>query len=137
MKVYNEPIALQSRKTREVFNITTRVKAALEKSGFREGIILVSSLHSNAAVVVSDEEPGFLEDLDGWLQQLAPAREDSKHRGMLESDAASRLQSLLLHHQAVVAFTESRLDLGPGQFVLFVELDGLRPRCLVVKVMGE
>jgi hypothetical protein len=75
MKIYNEPIALQSAKPRELFNITTRVKAAMEKSGFRDGIILVSSLQPNAAVIVNEEEPGFLDNLNGWLDQLAPGRE--------------------------------------------------------------
>jgi len=137
VKIYNEQVTLQSTKSREIFNITTQVKAAMEKSGFRDGIILVSSLHSNSAVIVNDEEPGFLEDLDAWLDHLAPVREDYKHKGRFESNSAFHMQSLLLHHQVVVAFTEGRLDLGPWQFVLFVELDGLRPKRILVKVMGE
>ncbi|MGH9700448.1 MAG: hypothetical protein ACRD52_13460 [Candidatus Acidiferrales bacterium] len=36
-----------------------------------------------------------------------------------------------------MAFLEGRLDLGPWQFVLFVELDGLRPKRILIKVMGE
>jgi secondary thiamine-phosphate synthase enzyme len=137
MKIYNEQITLQSQKPREIFNITTQVKAAMEKSGFRDGIVLVSSLHSNSAVVVNDDEPGFLQDLDKWLGDLAPMRDDYNHQGRFESSAAIHLQSLLLHHQVVVSFTEGRLDLGPWQFVQFVELDGLRPKRILVKVMGE
>jgi secondary thiamine-phosphate synthase enzyme len=137
MKIYNEQITLQSRKSREVFNITSQVKAAMEKSTFRDGIILVSSLHSNSAVVVNDDEPGLLEDLDAWLIQLAPTSDNYKHKGRFESNAAIHFQSLLLHHQVIVAFTEARLDLGPWQSILFVELDGLRPKRILVKVMGE
>lgn len=137
MKIYNEQITLQSKKPREVFNITSQIKAAMEKSGFRDGVIVVTSLHSNSAVVVNDEEPGFLEDLDAWLQQLAPARDDYKHKGRFESNSSAHLQSLLLHHQVIVPFTEGRLDLGPWQFVLFVELDGLRPKRIAVKLIGE
>lgn len=137
MKIYNEQITLQSTKPREVFNITTQVKAAMEKSSFRDGIILVSSLHSNSAVIVNDPEPGLLEDLDAWLSQIVPVRDDFKHRGRFESNAAIHFQSLLLHNQAIVAFNEARLDLGPWQAILFVELDGLRPKRILVKVMGE
>ena len=137
MKIYNEQITVQSKMPREIINISTQVKAAMEKSGFRDGIVLVSSLHSNAAVIVNDEEPGFLEDLDSWLTQLAPDRGDYKHQGRFESNSSAHLQNLLLHHQVIVAFTEGRLDLGPWQFVLFVELDGLRPKRVLVKVMGE
>jgi secondary thiamine-phosphate synthase enzyme len=93
--------------------------------------------HSNAAIIVSDDEPGLLEDLQAWLEQLAPEREDYKHRGRFESNTGIHLQSLLLHHQVVVPFTEGRLDLGPWQFVLFAELDGQRPKRVVIKAMGE
>jgi len=137
MKIYNEQITLQSQKAREVFNITSQVKAAMEKSSFRDGIILVSSLHSNSAVIVNDSEPGLLEDLDAWLNQLAPLTGAYKHQGRFESNSAIHFQSLLLHHQVIVAFNEARLDLGPWQSVLFVELDGLRPKRILVKVMGE
>jgi secondary thiamine-phosphate synthase enzyme len=109
----------------------------MEKSGFRDGIILVSSLHSNSAVIVNDDEPGFLEDLDNWLNQIAPLRDDFKHKGRFESNASIHFQSLLLHHQAIAPFTDGRLDLGPWQFILYVELDGLRPKRALIKVMGE
>ena len=137
MKIYNEAITVQSKKAREVFDLTSQIKAAMEKSAFRDGMILVSALHTNAAVVVNDSEPGLLEDLDVWLKEIAPVRDDFKHKGRFESNAAIHFQSLLLHHQAIIAFTEGRLDLGPNQTVLFVELDGLRPKRILVKVMGE
>ncbi|HTZ73709.1 MAG TPA: secondary thiamine-phosphate synthase enzyme YjbQ [Candidatus Aquilonibacter sp.] len=137
MKIYNEQIALQSQKPREVFNITTRVKAAAEKSGAREGIAVVSSLHSNTAVIVNEDEPGLLEDLAEWLQEVSPVRDNYRHLGRFDSAANVHFQGLLLHHQVVVPITEGRLDLGSGQAVLFVELDGLRPRRIVVKIVGE
>ena len=110
VKIYNEQITVQSKMPREIINISTQVKAAMEKSWFRDGIVLVSSPHSNSAVIVSDEEPGFLEDLDSWLLQMAPARGDYKHQGRFESNSSPHLQSLLLHHPVIVAFTEGRLD---------------------------
>lgn len=137
MKIYNEQITLHTKKPREFINITPSVKAAMEKSGFSDGIILVSTLHSNSAVIVNDEKPGLLEDIEGWLDKLAPLRENYKHQGRFESNAGVHLQGLLLHHQALVAFTEHRLDLGPWQHVLYVELDGQRPKRILIKVMGE
>ncbi len=137
MKIYTDVMTFQTEKKREFLNITPQVKAALEKSGFRDGFILVSVTHSNAAIIVSDDEPGLLEDLQSWLEQLAPEREDYKHRGRFESNTGIHLQSLLLHHQVVVPFTEGRMDLGPWQYVLFAELDGQRPKRVVIKAMGE
>ena len=97
MKIYNEQITIQSKKSREFFDLTTQVKAAMEKSSFRDGIILVSSLHSNSAVVVNDPEPGLLEDIDAWLSAAAPARDDYKHKGRFESNAGVHIQLSLIH----------------------------------------
>jgi secondary thiamine-phosphate synthase enzyme len=137
MKIYNEQLTLQTQGKREFVNITPQVKAAMEKSSFRDGIILVSVPHSNAAIIVNDDEAGLLEDLQSWLDQVAPEREDYKHRGRFESNTGIHLQSLLLHHQVIVSFSEGRLDLGPWQFVLFAELDGQRPKRITIKVLGE
>ena len=137
MRIYNEQITLHSKKPREFINITPQVKAAMEKSGFSDGIILVSALHSNGAIFLNDEEPGLLEDIEAWLDKLAPVREDYKHKGRFESNTGVHLQSLLLNAQAVVPFTDRRLDLGPWQHVMYAELDGQRPKRLLLKVMGD
>lgn len=137
MKIYNEHVTLQTKNLREFINLTPQVKAALDKSGFADGIIVVSTLHSNSAILVNDEEPGLLEDLAAWLDQIAPAQGAYKHKGRFESNAAVHLQSILLNQQAVVAFSERRLDLGPWQHVLYAELDGQRPKRVLMKVIGE
>ena len=137
MKIYTEQITLQTTKPREIINVTANVKAAMEKSGFRDGMILVSSMHSNSAVIVTDDEPGLQQDILAWAEKLAPPSGDYQHQGRFESNTGAHLQGLLLHHQALVAFTEGRLDLGPWQFVEYVELDGQRPKRLLIKLMGE
>jgi thiamine phosphate synthase YjbQ (UPF0047 family) len=45
--------------------------------------------------------------------------------------------NLLVHHQAIVPVTGGRLDLGPSQRVFYCELDGGRPKRLVIEAMGE
>jgi secondary thiamine-phosphate synthase enzyme len=137
MKFYTETIELTTSHKREFVNITPRVKAALGKSGLTEGMILVSSMHVNAAVFVSDEEPGLLQDISDWAERLAPHRDAYLHAGRFESNAAAHLQTLLLNHQAVVPFSQGRLDLGPWQDVIFADFDGQRPRRIQVKVLGE
>lgn len=137
MKIYNEQITLQTENLREILNITPSIKAAMEKSGFRDGIILVSALHSNAAVILNDEEQGLQKDILAWAEKNAPAAGDYQHKGGFESAGGVHLQAILLNPQAVVPFTEGRLDLGPWQFVQYVELDGQRPKRVTIKVMGE
>jgi len=137
MKVHNDYITVQTKQKREFMNITPNVKSAMEKSGIRDGIVLVSALHVNAAVFVNDEEPGLLQDVDQWLERLAPHRDDYKHFGKFESNASAHLQSLLARHQVLVPISEGKLELGPWQQVIYAELDGQRPKRILLKVMGE
>jgi hypothetical protein len=78
-----------------------------------------------------------LERGDHRQRLRAGVRDDYKHSKKLESNASIHFQTILLNQQAVVGFTERRLDLGPWQFIQFVELDGTRPKRVLVKVMGE
>ncbi len=137
MKIHTDYMTVHTKQKRQFMNITPNVASAMEKSGVRDGIILVSALHPNAAVFVNDEEPGLLQDLDELLQKLAPERNDYKHAEKFESNASAHLQSLLAHHQALVPISDGRLEMGPWQQVIYAELDGMRPKRILIKVMGE
>ena len=137
MKIHNDYMTIHTKEKREFQNITPNLKFALEKSGIRDGFILVSTLHTNAAVFVNDEESGLLEDIDQWLEKMAPQGANYKHGTKFESSAGVHLQSLLAHHQVLVPINDGKLELGPWQQVMYAELDGLRPKRLVIKVMGE
>jgi secondary thiamine-phosphate synthase enzyme len=113
MRIYSEQITLQKKKAREVVNITNQIKAAMAESAFRDGMSLVSSLHSNTAAIGNDEEPGLLGDLGTWLKQVPPPRDEYKHQGRFKSSSAVHSQRLPLHRQAVVPISEGRHDLGP------------------------
>jgi secondary thiamine-phosphate synthase enzyme len=137
MKAYTEYLTIHTEKSRDARVITEDVKAALKKSEFTDGLILVGALHPNAAVTHGLKEPKFLEDLDAWLAQAAPARDDYQLGRLFESNASTVLQSILAHPQITVAFTEGRLDLGPWQEILYLDFDGQRPKRVVVKLLGE
>ncbi len=137
MRSHTEYLTFKTRKHREYVNITPQVEAALQKSGIREGMILVSAMHITAGVWVNDAEEGLLADIDKWLEKLAPFDPDYRHHQTGESNGDSHLKSLLVHHQVVVPVTAGRLDFGPWQQVYYAEFDGRRPKRVIVKVMGE
>jgi secondary thiamine-phosphate synthase enzyme len=137
MKIHTDYITMQTKQQREFITITSNVKFAIEKCGIRDGIVLVSVLHSNSAVFVNDDEPGLQTDIETWLQQIAPHRTDYKHATRTESNASAHLQTLLLGNQVVLALSEGKLELGPWQSIVYAELDGLRPKKIVIKILGE
>jgi len=137
MRIHSEYMTIQTKEKREFLNVTPNVKEAVEKSTISDGIILISSLHSNSALFINDEESGLLQDIAEWVERLAPSDASYHHNPRSESSAGVHLQSLLLHHQAVVSLAGGKLELGPWQQVIYAELDGQRPKRIVIKILGE
>ncbi|MEW6047470.1 MAG: secondary thiamine-phosphate synthase enzyme YjbQ [Bacillota bacterium] len=137
MKFHTEYLTFNTGRKREYINITDRVAQAVQKSGIREGMALVSAMHITAGVWVNDAEEGLLADIDEWLEKLAPYRPDYRHHRTGETNADAHLKSLLVHHEVILPVTGGRLDLGPWQQVYYAEFDGQRPKRVVIKVMGE
>ncbi|HEV2296992.1 MAG TPA: secondary thiamine-phosphate synthase enzyme YjbQ [Candidatus Acidoferrales bacterium] len=137
MNIYTEHLTFHSKQKREIINITEQVRAALQKCGFHDGFAIVSALHSNSAVFVNDAEPGLLDDITAWLDRLCPPSDAYKHKGTVESSSEKHLQTMLLSHTEIIGFTEGKLELGPWQFIQYAELDGLRPKRVLIKIIGE
>ena len=137
MKSKTEYVTFNTSRHRQYVNITDRVEELVRDSGIAEGMVLVSAMHITAGVFVNDAEDGLLADIDQWLEDLAPYREDYRHHRTGETNGDSHLKSLLVHHEVVLPITQGRLDLGPWQQVFYAEFDGQRPKRLVIKAMGE
>lgn len=137
MRFHTEYLTFRTRKHREYINITPQVEAALSKSDIREGMILVSAMHITAGIYVSDAEDGLIADIDEWLENLAPFRDDYRHHRTGETNGDSHLKSLLVHHEVIIPVTNAKLDFGPWQQVYYAEFDGQRSKRVIIKVMGE
>jgi secondary thiamine-phosphate synthase enzyme len=137
MKFHTEYLTFKTAKHREYINITPQTEAALRKSGIREGMILVSAMHITAGVYVNDAEDGLIQDIDAWLEKLAPYRDDYQHHRTGETNGDSHLKSLIIHHEVIVPVTSGKLDFGPWQQIYYAEFDGQRSKRVIIKVMGE
>ncbi|MDR4506701.1 MAG: secondary thiamine-phosphate synthase enzyme YjbQ [Candidatus Brocadiaceae bacterium] len=137
MKFLTEYITFTTKKHRELVNITKDVQKALQKSCIHEGMILVSAMHITAGVFINDAESGLYQDIEEWLQKLAPEGPDYYHHRTGEVNGDAHLKNLLVGHQVIVPVTEGYLDLGPWQQIFYAEFDGQRPKRLIIKVMGE
>ena len=137
MKSHTEYLTFNTAKRREYVHITPQVEAAVKKSGVQEGMALVSAMHITAGVYVNDQEYGLIQDIDKWLEDLAPFRADYRHHQTGEDNGDSHLKALLIHHQVILPVTAGKLDLGTWQRVFYAEFDGQRPKRVVIKVMGE
>ena len=137
MKVSTEYLTFHTKKHRAYVHITPQIEALVKKSGVKEGMVLVSAMHITAGVYVNDNESGLIEDIDDWLEGLAPYKPHYKHHQTGEDNGDSHLKSMLVHHEVILPITAGKLDLGTWQRVFYAEFDGRRAKRVIVKIMGE
>src|SRR3990167_10826009 len=112
MKTLTEYLWFNTKKHREFINITDQAAEMVTRSGIKEGFVLVSAMHITAGVYINDDEDGLIQDIEEWLEKLAPFRPDYRHHATGESNADAYLKSLLIHHEVIVPVTGGKLDLG-------------------------
>jgi secondary thiamine-phosphate synthase enzyme len=137
MKSHTEYLWFNTKKKREYINITSEVEDAVRKSEIKEGMVLVSAMHITAGVYVNDAEAGLIQDIDEWLEKLAPFNPNYRHHRTGEDNGDAHLKSLIVHHEVIVPITNGKLDFGPWQQIYYAEFDGQRRKRVIVKVMGE
>jgi secondary thiamine-phosphate synthase enzyme len=136
MKSHTEYLSFSTSQREEFVLITDQVAKAVQKSGVKEGMVLVSAMHITAAVYVNDAEDGLIADIKEWLRGLAPDK-DYRHHRTGEDNGSAHLKNLILHHQVILPITKGELDLGPWQQVYYAEFDGQRRKRCIIKVLGE
>lgn len=137
MKFATEYIWFNTSKKREYINITPKVEEVVQNSGVKEGMVLVSAMHITAGIWINDAESGLLQDIDEWLEKLAPFNINYRHHRTGETNGDAHLKSLLVHHEVIVPITSGKLDFGPWQQIYYAEFDGQRRKRIIIKVMGE
>ncbi|HEY7288437.1 MAG TPA: secondary thiamine-phosphate synthase enzyme YjbQ [Vicinamibacterales bacterium] len=140
-------IQLLTRRPTEFIDITERIHAFVIGAGIHTGVVNVQSLHTTTAITVQENEPLLLEDFAELLEQAAPAHTDYRHDDLSvrtvnltfdeRRNGHAHCRGLLLGASACLNIVNGRLQLGPWQRVLLVELDGPRTRELSILLMGE
>ncbi len=108
MRSYREELWFQIPQRRAFVNITSQVEEAVRKSGIREGLCLVNSMHITSSVFVNDDESGLHEDFERWLEQLAPHEPTGayEHNRTGEDNADAHLKRQIMGREVVLAVTE-------------------------------
>ena len=121
-------------------NITSKVEAAVRKSGVQEGLVLVNAMHITASVFINDNESGLHQDYQKWLEALAPFDPSPTryaHNRTGEDNADAHMKRQIMGREVVVAITKGKLDFGPWEQVFYGEFDGMRNKRVLIKVIGE
>lgn len=122
-------ISLKTSEPIQFFNITNQVADAVTKLEVKDGLVIVTSQHTTAAVVINEECAELQKDMAVFLKALVPAGRDYHHdrvAGDGRPNAHSHLLGLTLSHQVTIPLVGGKLHLGTWQKIFFVELDGPR-----------
>lgn len=135
MTTHHAELAVHTAKVEETVDITERVRHVVRKSGIRDGLCLVASTHTTAAVFVNENaDPDVQVDLLDALSRTVPNDAAYRHA---EGNSPAHIKAVLIGRDVTLAVRNGDLVLGRWQGVYFAELDGPRSRVATVSVIGD
>ena len=139
--VRGDTLTVQTEQRIELTDVTDRIVALARKSGVREGIVSLWSMHTTFAVFMNESQKALHADIKRLLETMVERDADWMHNDPAHSDcdrlnADAHLRAMLLGHSLTLQVSGGEVVLGQWQRVLVAELDGPRSRTLRVQMMG-
>jgi secondary thiamine-phosphate synthase enzyme len=145
-RVLNRKIALISDRPVQFIDVTEQIEDLVGESGIESGVAVAFSAHTTAGVAINEAEPLLLEDMKRLLERFASRDAGYQHDDLsirtvnLEpnerANGHAHCQRLFIGASESIPIVARRLQLGRWQRIFLVELDGPRPRHLIVQLMG-
>lgn len=125
---------IRTSKHSQMTDITSELERWLREVGARDGILVVSSLHTTAGITVNENaDPDVKTDMLMRLDEIFPWNHpDDRH---LEGNTAAHLKTSTVGHSQTLIVSNGNLVLGTWQGVYFCEFDGPRSRKYHVKLI--
>jgi secondary thiamine-phosphate synthase enzyme len=118
----------------EFVDLSERVQQAVSKSGVQNGIVHVFAPHATGVLILTENDPALLGDIERFLQKIAPTGASYSH----PSNAHSHLRSVILPPDKTLPILNGQVEFGTWQSLMFVETDVYpRNRTVIVQVIGE
>lgn len=138
MQIRLHRLRVQTRGIGDFVEITRHLDDAVRESGVREGIALVRSRHTTAAITCNEPDPRLHADMRDAVERLLPASEPYRHIEEGAENAVAHLATAMLFGEATwLPVREGLLDPGTWQHVYLVELCEARRREVDVAVLGD
>lgn len=147
MKVKNFSLKVDTKDAPQLIDITDWVKGCVTESKVSNGLVLVYSRHTTAAVKINENEPLLIEDMAEFLERIAPRDAYYRHNdfsirtvNMTEDESPNghaHLQHLMLGCSETIPLIDGKIPFGQWQSIFFIELDHPRPREVMVQIVGD
>src|ERR1700676_1202762 len=125
----------------QLLNITERINDIVRKSGIRDGLVHLQSLHTTSSVFINEWQDALLHDVRSFFEQLVERNEYYRHNDPKYSDCERRnadahLRGMIMGQTLCLQVRNASVLLGTWQSIIFAEFDGPRSRSLAVQVSG-
>lgn len=140
-KMFNRIVDWITSDRMQLINVTDRINEIVRKSGIREGMVHLQSLHTTTAVFLNEWQDALLHDVRNFLDDLV-AREklwrhnDPKFSDCERKNADSHLRGMIMGQSLCLQVRNSAVLLGTWQSIILAEFDGPRSRSMSVQVSG-
>ena len=129
-----EEIRIRTHRRGEMLDITGRVREIVSRSGMDEGVLVLQSLHTTAALTINENaDPDVVHDLLGKLERLVP-KDEAFYRHD-EGNSDSHLKTSFFGPSLTVIVSGGQPVLGTWQGIWFCEFDGPRDRRVAVQLL--
>jgi secondary thiamine-phosphate synthase enzyme len=141
VRMITETLRVVTDKRCELYNLTERIADILRRHDVKDGMVLLSSLHTTMALFVNEWQTALLHDVKAMLNKVVSPGDGWQHDDPERSDcdrqnAHSHLQASLLGHALSLGVTKGKLVLGQFQAIIAAELDGPRNRDLAIQIIA-
>ena len=140
-KIFNRVIDWITNDRLQLINITDRINEIVRKSGIRDGIVHLQSLHTTTSVFINEWQDALLHDVRSFLEQLVNREEGWRHNDPQYSDcerqnADSHLRGMIMGQSLSLQVRNASVLLGTWQSIILAEFDGPRSRSMSVQILG-
>src|SRR4029450_2379631 len=140
-KIFNRIVDWITSDRMQLINVTDRINEIVRKSGIRDGIVHLQSLHTTTAVFLNEWQDALIQDVKRFLEDVVARETDWRHNDPEHSDcerknADSHLRGMMMGQTVSLQVRNSRLLLGTWQSIILAEFDGPRIRSMSVQVSG-
>lgn len=140
-KMFNRIVDWITSDRMQLINVTDRINEIVRKSGIREGMVHLQSLHTTTAVFLNEWQDALLHDVRGFLDDLVRRESAWRHNDPQYSDcerknADSHLRGMIMGQSLCLQVRNSAVLLGTWQSIILAEFDGPRSRSMSVQVSG-
>jgi secondary thiamine-phosphate synthase enzyme len=125
----------------QFINITDRINEIVRKSGVKDGLVHLQSLHTTASVFINEWQDALVQDVRTFFDQLVARDSYYRHNDPEFSDcerhnADSHMRGMLMGPTLCLQVRNSAVLLGTWQSIILAEFDGPRSRSMAVQVQG-